>query len=154
MRYDDVKRWLATLAACAAAMSSFPASATLGGDAASVDGDRVAMSGTVSTASAASYTVHEIATPAGMAVKEFVSVSGKVFAVTWSGPAMPDLRRLLGAYFDAYEQAARAQRAGVGPVDVRAADLVVQSAGHMRAFFGRAYVTSLLPAGVEPGDLQ
>jgi hypothetical protein len=34
------------------------------------------------------------------------------------------------------------------------ADLVVESTGRMRSFLGKAYVPSLLPAGVAVADIQ
>jgi hypothetical protein len=66
------------------AMLAFPLSlsASLGGDVTSVQADQVKMQGTLRTTSSDSYTVHEIRTSTGVAVKEFVSPPGKVFAVT------------------------------------------------------------------------
>src|SRR5258708_27929042 len=58
----------------------FPVSASLGGDATSVRADQEKMQGTLRTSSGDSYTLHEIQTPTGVAVKEYASV-GKVFAV-------------------------------------------------------------------------
>lgn len=133
----------------AAATHAGTAAAALGGDAASVESDRAAMGGAVvQTTPGEGYTVHEIQTPSGTAVKEYVSAAGTVFAVSWSGPALPDLRQLLGAQFETYVEGARAQNAGPGRIDVRRAGLVVQSAGRMRAFFGRAYLPALVPQGM------
>jgi hypothetical protein len=89
----------------------FSLSASLGRDATSVREDQAEMQGTLRTSSADSYTLHEIQTPTGVAVKEYASPVGKVFAVTWKGPVHPDLRQLLGPYFDEYTQAVQAQRA-------------------------------------------
>jgi Protein of unknown function (DUF2844) len=135
----------------------FPLCASLGGDVTSVLADQVKMQGSLRTTSADSYTVHEIQTSTGVTVKEYVSPAGKVFAVTWQGAFHPDLRQLLGTYFDQYAQAVQAQRAerrGHGPLLIQQAGLVVQITGHMRAFRGRAYVPQMLPAGLHSEDLR
>jgi hypothetical protein len=134
-----------------------PVCAALGGDASSVQADQAKMQGTLRSTSADAYTVHEIQTAAGVAVKEYASPAGKVFAVTWQGPAHPDLRQLLGDYFDPYVQALqeqRAQRHGHGPVLIQQAGLVVQITGHVRSFMGRAYVPQMVPAGVKAEELR
>ena len=60
----------------------FSLSASLGRDATSVQEDAAKMQGTLRTSSGDSYTLHEIQTPTGVAVKEYASPVGKVFAVT------------------------------------------------------------------------
>jgi hypothetical protein len=132
-------------------------SASLGGEVASVQADRAKMQGTLRTTSSDSYTVHEIGTPTGVAVKEYVSPAGKVFAVTWQGSFQPDLRQLLGSYFDQYTQAAQAQRTerrGRGPLLIQQPGLVVQITGHMRSFCGKAYVPQMLPAGIHAENIR
>jgi Protein of unknown function (DUF2844) len=135
----------------------FPLFASLGGDTTSVDADQAKMQGTRQTTSSDSYTVHEIQASTGIAVKEYVSPAGRVFAVTWQGPAHPDLRQLLGAYFDQYTEAVQAQRVhrrGHGPLLIQLPGLVVQLTGHPRSFLGRAYVPQMLPPGVRAEDLR
>ncbi len=135
----------------------FPLLATLGGDVTSVQTDQAKMQGTLRTISVDSYTVHEIAAPTGVAVKEYVSSTGMVFAVAWKGPVHPDLRQLLGMYFDQYTQAVQAQRAtrrGGGPLLIQQTGLVIQISGHMRSFAGRAYVPQMMPAGVHTEDIR
>jgi hypothetical protein len=134
-----------------------PACASLGGDVTTVQADQAKMQGSLRTTSSDSYTLHEIQSPTGVAVKEYVSTAGKVFAVTWQGPIHPDLRQLLGTYFDQFvqaEQAQRAQRRGRGPVQIQQPGLVVQVSGHMRAFLGKAYVPQMLPTGVRAEDIR
>lgn len=109
-----------------------PVLASLGGDATSVQDDQAKMQASLRSNSGNSYSVHEMQTPAGVAVREYVSAAGKVFAVTWQGPFHPDLRQLLGTYFDQYVQAVQAQQAqhrGHGPVLIQQAGLVVQITG-------------------------
>jgi hypothetical protein len=104
--------------------------------------------GTVAAAPAP-FTVQEHSLPSGTVVRQYVA-NGTVFAVSWQGPSMPDLRRLLGdSYFTQYRQAAPASRSGRGHLHVQDPGLVVQSSGHMRAFSGKAYVPQLLPRGVD-----
>jgi hypothetical protein len=104
-----------------------------------------------------SFTVSESVLAGGTTVHEYVSPNGVVFAVTWSGPQIPDLRALLGARFDSYVGALAQQRATSGMhgvASVGSNDMVVQSAGHMGAFAGLAYLPAQLPPGVTPTDLH
>lgn len=133
----------------------FSASATLGESATSTETDRVSMNASMRMVPATKYTVHEIQTPSGTTVREYVSAAGTVFAVAWQGPVMPDLRQTLGGYFDRYTAAAAAGRhASHRHIAVRESDLVVQSNGHMRSFSGRAYLPQLLPQGVAIEEIQ
>jgi hypothetical protein len=136
---------------------TLPAWAALGGNVASVQADQVRMQASLRTTASAAYNVHEMQTAAGGVVREYVSSEGKVFAITWNGPWPPDLRQLLGAYFDQYSQAAMAQReARIGrrPLVINEPGLVVQAGGHPRSFTGKAYVPQILPAGVRAEDIQ
>jgi hypothetical protein len=90
-------------------------------------------------------------------VKEYVSPAGKVFAITWRGPFIPNMQQLLGTYFDQYAQAAKAQREshyGHRPLNIQQPDLVFQNGGHMHSYFGRAYVPGMVPQGVNVDALQ
>ena len=129
-------------------------SATLGENSTSTETDRVSMNASLRMLPAAKYTVHEIQTPSGTTLREYVSSAGTVFAVAWQGPVMPDLRQALGRYFDRYTAAAAGKHAGHRHVEVRESDLVVQSNGHMRSFSGRAYLPQLLPQGVTVQDIR
>src|SRR5882757_4416959 len=131
-----------------------PALATLGEDAATVENDRAQMKAQLRTTAVAGYTVHEIETPTNTVVREYVSASGKVFAVSWRGPLLPDFRQTLGRYFDEYNSAASSPRVGRRHLNIEGADLVVNSHGHMRAFYGNAYVPSMLPANFSIADIK
>jgi hypothetical protein len=97
-------------------------------------------------------------------VREYVSTGGKVFGVAWQGPWVPDMRQLLGSYFDQFARANQAQaqanqaqkgaRIRRGPVLIDEPGLVVQIGGHPRAFAGRAYVPDMLPSGVGAENIQ
>src|ERR1700691_5833886 len=139
------------------AMASLPAWAALGGDLSTVQADQVHMRGSLRTTVAAAYTVHEIESTSGVVVREYVSSAGKVFAIAWQGPWPPDMRQLLGSYFDQYSQAAKAQssaRVGRRPLMIEQSGLVVEMGGHPRAFTGRAYVPQMLPSGVHAEEIQ
>ena len=131
-------------------LCSAPAWAALGQPFASVESDRRVMQGQIRSTALRGYSVHEITRADGTVVKEFVSPAGIVFAVSWDGPALPNLSQLLAAYFPQFQQAARANRRRRGPVVVHSGNLVVESSGHMRSFHGRAYLTSHLPADLTP----
>jgi len=147
------KLWLASLALVSLVVS-VPAAATLGEEVTSVRADQTQMQGTLQITSAAKFAVHEIHVPSGTVVKEYVSPAGMVFAVSWQGPSMPALQQVLGRYFDQYAGAVRSRAVGPGPGRTQGSDLVVQSGGHMRAFFGRAYVQQMLPRGVLAEEIQ
>ena len=87
-------------------------------------------------------------------MREYASPNGIVFGVTWNGPWAPDLRQLLGAYFDSYVVAARGKKAARGPITIQLPGLIVERGGHARSFFGRAYVPQMIPQGVTADDIQ
>lgn len=124
---------------------SAPVFAALGGDSASVQADLVRSKGTLRMTSTAAFTVHEITTSYGTVVREYISPADKVFAVSWRGPVIPDLRQMLGDYYGQYEQAASAPHIGHRHLAIDQPGLVVHSSGRMRAFFGQAWVPGLLP---------
>lgn len=137
-----------------AAVAAFPASAALGGDSPSVEADRASMKGEARVTSVGGYEVHEITVPGGTVVREYLAPSGKVFAVSWRGPYMPNLRQLLGGYFARYTEAARtAPHTGHRHFAVQESDLVVQSSGRTRAFYGRAWDPRLLPPNFSIDDI-
>ena len=139
------------------ALAWLPAWAALGGDLSTVQADQVHMRGSLRTTVAAAYTVHEIQSTSGVVVREYVSSAGKVFAIAWQGPWPPDMRQLLGSYFDPYIQAARA-RSGPGmarrPLMIEQPGLVVQVGGHPRSFIGRAYIPDQLPSNVTAEEIR
>jgi hypothetical protein len=136
---------------------SLPSPAELGGDLNSVASDQAFMKATIKSTQKEAFAVHELQADSGTAVREYVSPAGKVFAVAWSGPQLPNLRQILGSYFTPYSDALKAARAnhfGRGPVNIQQSGFVVQSGGHMRAFAGRAYVPQMLPQGVSAEEIR
>ena len=142
---------LAIVGACLVMSSNVHAA--LGGAASTVQDDRVQMQGALrQVVRNGPFTLHEMQSASGIVVREYVSDAGTVFAVTWQGATFPDMRQLLGPYFDRYQaEAQRLVRAGRahGPLTVDLGDVVVQTAGHNRSFMGRAYLPGSLPQGVD-----
>ncbi len=101
-----------------------------------------------------SYRVHEVRLPSGTVLREYAGIDGKVFAVTWNGPFIPNLKQSLGSYFAEFSAAAPAAHGTRTHLLVHEPDLVVESAGHMRAHHGIAYLPQALPSGVTVGDLR
>ena len=148
----EAKLWSTGLALVFLA-ASVPAAATLGEDASSVSADQAQLQATLEIAAAAKFAVHRLQLPSGTVVKEYVSPAGMVFAVSWQGPSIPDLRQVLGRYFETYVGAVKRQGASAVHT-IQQPPLVVQTGGHMRAYFGTAYVPPMLPRGVLAEDIQ
>ncbi|MBC7416318.1 MAG: DUF2844 domain-containing protein [Herminiimonas sp.] len=142
------------LAAATGVFLSLPAHATLGGAAESVERDRVQIKAVTRVQAGPGYTVHAMTAPSGTAIREYAGSDGKVFAVTWSGPAMPNLRQLLGNYFSTYTTDPAAKRSGHAHRQLDRPELVVHSRGRQRSFSGKAYVPSMIPTGVAIDELQ
>jgi Protein of unknown function (DUF2844) len=130
------------------------AAAALGEPEVSVDSDVAQLHASIKINSRTGYRVHELELPSGTRLREFAGTDGKVFAVAWNGPTIPDLRQAFGRYFDSYVTAAKNKHAGHNQLQITLGDLVVQSGGHMRAFAGRAYLPQSIPSGVDIGELQ
>lgn len=130
--------------------------ATLGEEAASIARDRAALSAAKkATTSHARYTVQEAASDA-TTVREYLNLSGVVFAVAWNGMVHPDLTTLLGSYASEYRDAKRqaARQHGQKRSRVATSRVTVETWGHMRNLRGRAYLPALLPEGVSVDEIQ
>jgi hypothetical protein len=134
-----------------------PALAALGQSAATIQHDQVVMRGQLRSGSANGHSIETI-TVAGLEIKEYVSPDGLVFAVVWKGTGMPDLPLLLGEYFERYREGldkARTRKPRVRePFSMKSDGLVVEQAGNSRSLWGRAYLSTHLPPGVKPEDIQ
>lgn len=129
--------------------------ASLGGKLASIQSDQSRMKAVSRVArSENNYTVHEMQLNSGCTVREYVSQAGTIFGVVWNGPVIPDLHAILGRYFSALSDPAAVKRGSHSQMYLALADLVPDSSGHLRAFAGRAVLTSLLPPGVVVADVR
>jgi Protein of unknown function (DUF2844) len=137
----------------AAVCVSAPALAGLGGDATSVEADRVNMKGALRVTPGVDYSVHEIQTPSGIVIREYVSAAGKVFAVSWQGSGIPDLAQLLGSYSEPLRQAAVHPHYNHHRLNIETTDVVMQSTGHLRTRYGRAWVPAMLPQNFSLKDI-
>ena len=143
------------IAGVLAAAAAAPCLAALGGDAASVQSDGVSMKSAVRVTANTGFAVHEIASPSGTVLREFVGTDGRVFAVSWHGLVNPDLRQVLGTYYVRYEQgAATAIHRSHRQLAIALPDLMFENSGRQRAFAGRAWVPAMLPAGVSTDDIK
>ncbi|HXX26880.1 MAG TPA: DUF2844 domain-containing protein [Terriglobales bacterium] len=134
---------------------SSPALAALGGDVASVAADQAHMKANVEVKQAGGYEVHALRAPGGTVVSEYVSPSGRVFAVAWHGPFFPEMQQILGSYFQQYSAALQERKPyGHRPLNLEQPGLVVQSGGHMRAYYGRAYIPEMLPQGLKVEEIK
>jgi hypothetical protein len=153
MRSDRcLKKWqipsLLSLLLCAA-----PSFATLGEDASSIRADQAHLNASERVVAARLYSVHEMQTPAGTVIRQYVSPTGTVFAVSWRG-FTPDLQQILGHHFDEYK-AALSQKAHRGEgAHIDTGDLVVDFGGHMRYVVGRALLRSKLPSSVTSDEIR
>jgi len=147
----------ATLAA--AGLAAAPAHAVLGGNVSTIAGDGVRLNATRHQVAPLSAQVgsHVITLADGSSIREYTNAGGIVFAVAWSTRFKPDLTALLGQHAVAYAAAASEVMKAPGirrQVELRQGDLVVQSAGRLNAFIGKAWLRSLVPEGVDVDALR
>ena len=101
------------------------------------------------------YVMRDTTLATGTHVREYISGNGVVFAIAWDGPFLPDLKALLGKYFDAMvAESARLPRAGRSRMAVDSPEVVINSGGHMRAFEGSAWIPAEFPAGFTADDVR
>jgi hypothetical protein len=136
--------------------------AALGGNLNSVVADQVRFQGSLKTTQMGSLQIHEIRTQAGTTatgtiIREYMSPSGTIFAVTWRGEWLPNMRQLLGSYFQKFVDAVKEQsaaRSGRRPIQIVQPDFVVQMNAHARFYVGKVYLPGMLPPGVQPEAIQ
>ena len=142
---------------CALALSalcvSAPTFAALGGDATSVEADRASMKGVLRVTPTVDYSLHEIQTSSGVVIHEYVSAEGKVFAVSWRGDGIPDLRQMLGGYYGQFAQATSAPHYNHHHLRIETPDVVMQSDAYLRTRSGRAWVPALFPPSLSVKDI-
>ena len=107
------------------------------------------------SAQMSNYVTRDTTWATGTRVREYISAGGIVFAVTWEGPFLPDLKALLGKHFDTMvADSARMPRAGRSRIAMSGREAVINSGGHMRAFEGSAWLPAEFPAGFTADDVH
>jgi len=152
----QIVRFTLRLAGCLLVMTgpTAPGWAALGESEASVSADSVRFRASLHVAGRPSFSVHELRTPAGTVIREFVAPTGAVFAVSWQGPYLPSMSLLLGQNFQRYANSPRSVGSSRSRLLIDQPDLVVHALGHIRSYAGLAYLPRLLPAGVSEEQLQ
>jgi hypothetical protein len=100
------------------------------------------------TPAGADYIEVQLRLDTGTVVRVFRTADGLIFATSWAGPFLPDLRELLGKHFEAVA----ARQDAPGPRNrllVRQDDVVLVSDGRLGAFRGQAWLPAQLPAGFD-----
>ena len=91
----------------------------------------------------------------GTEVHEFLNDRDTVFAVSWSGPFLPDLKEVLGSHFQTLRDHVKKRAGGArSQVRLQQDDLVIFSGGRPGAFEGRAWIPALLPAGFDTAAVK
>jgi hypothetical protein len=135
-------------------MGSIPAWAALGSDVSSVNSDVQALRGQHSMVAKTGYNLHQITTPDGGVVNEFVSPAGIVFGISWNSHFAPNLQQLLGSHMTDFQQGQRTHYVPRRALTIQGDNFVFVSMGHMRNFRGRAYVPGLIPANLTAEVVQ
>lgn len=141
--------------AVVALLTPLAAFAALGGTVTDIAADQARLGATRRVEMPNSFfEIHALTQSNGTVIREYVSpVTHQVFAVSWNGPARPDMTAVLGSYLQ------RTQKPVAHPdhrsLQINDGDLVVQSSGRMGVgFSGRAWLPQELPAGVQVTDIK
>jgi hypothetical protein len=126
-------------------------SAELGGNTDSIFSEQKVFHSQLSNTQIGGVLVYTHTLPSGIIIQEYFSDNGVVFAVTWSGPALPNFQILLGNYFKDYLTAIKESRRSVY---LNNENVIIQSSGMMGAFQGFAFLTKQAPAGFTPNNLS
>ena len=138
------------LALALALLGATPAQAVLGEDVASVQADQLRLSAVRRMNRTLDAEVQVLTLADGSSIRQYLTPSGRVYAVAWNTRSKPRLDQLLGAHFADYAAGGRLamqRRAGVHhQAVVEQGELVVESSAHLNAHVGRAWLRSLLPS--------
>lgn len=132
------------------------AQAGLGEHQGSIDIERMRLHARKAVLNKVGYTVHELHNQEGSRIKQFVTATGQVFAVTWVTQYKPDLSRLLGTRHAQYARAEREQSRHGGiqrHFKMDQQDVLVQSSAHLNVYSGFALLKPLAPAGFSLAQL-
>jgi hypothetical protein len=138
----------------AAVLAPRQACATLGAPESTAADDALQLKGDIKSTERGTYRVHEIQLPSGTVLREYAVPGSAVFAVAWSGPAVPNLSQVLGGYFTLFTDAAKVKHAGRTHFRTQQEGFVMESNGHMRSFSGRAYIPQAVPPATSLDEIR
>jgi hypothetical protein len=150
-------RLILSLAACMLAGFAVPGHAILGGSETDIPAEAAATRMQMHRVDvvASRYRLHEMHdSEARTTVRQYSRADGKVFGVAWDGAAKPDLNHVLGPYYLRYINAVQAAGRTRGTRRITSPDFTVVVSGHMRHFTGAAWLPALVPADVDPAEIQ
>jgi len=148
--------WLRHCAlALAACVITLPAQAGLGEHQTSIQRDHLAIRGSsVQVTQSVHYALHTVTAPTGAQLHEYVARSGTVFATTWSGRTLPNLKNILGTHYARYQQVIAVPHSNHHVLNIRDGDFVLYMRKTQQGFRVAAYVPTLIPQGITPADLH
>ncbi|NTY38475.1 MULTISPECIES: DUF2844 domain-containing protein [Burkholderia cepacia complex] len=120
------------------------------------DESRSAAGSAIAESGAMRYTIRRNKVKDRVEIHQYVDASGQVFAVAWSGKTKPDLDELLGhsAFSTMVAGQSTSRQINRHSLEQRSNDLVIQSQSHGHLFRGRAWIPTMLPAGVSSEVVQ
>ena len=99
------------------------------------------------------YVLQEYTEISGNQIREYRNLLGQVFAVAWSGPVLPDLKKLISnKYLDDLILAGPQLSNRV--ISTKKGSLVIKSQGRMRSFKGYVYDLNILPSQFDLRSLE
>jgi hypothetical protein len=131
------------------------AHASMGDAVDSVEKDRQYLRGNKKIQTRSLYEIHEI-TSDGITVREYVANNGVVFGIAWIGGGEPDLSQLFSKFYKEYRDSESSAQhpSRRAPRKIHSKNMIVEKFGHMGAVQGRAYVSKLIPSGVNESEIQ
>jgi hypothetical protein len=136
---------------------ALPVRAELNGTISSIDVDRDYVAGKVTANPRFGSTVYEITDRNGTIIREYASPAGRIFAISWEGRFMPEMKHFLGDLFEPYVSAMRSEHKTHNwrqPILIHTSNLTFENDGHMGWYYGRAYVESSVPGGFSIDDIR
>lgn len=124
--------------------------AELGGTTASILAEQKQFNSQLTSTQQNSYSIYTQTLTSGTSIQEYVAPSGIVFAISWSGPTLPNIQAIFGNYYANYLSAAEQARRSIY---TSSETLVIQSTGMMGAFQGFAFLPKQAPAGFTINNL-
>lgn len=101
------------------------------------------------------YTISQSTLDSGTIVREYMDTNNVLFAISWKGPTLPDLRMLLGDKFTVMtNNAIQRPKAGQAQPAADRCDAVIASCTHMHAYAGQAWIPSALPADFDTSTME